>query len=84
MTYGFRAHCGIMGIAKVILDNPWDDEPCEDVFFVVFPDCMTGDDGQLAYDQDSFVVFDHAVSDEAEAMEWLGKKFDELTFTKLS
>lgn len=84
MIHGFSGYCGIIGVAKVVLDNPWDDEPYEDVIFVVYPDCMMGDDGHLTYNEDDFLVFDTSASSEDEAMDWLADQLDELNFTKLT
>lgn len=84
MIHGFSGYCGIIGVAKVVLDNPWDDEPYEDVIFVVYPDCMMGDDGHLTYNEDDFLVFDTPASSEDEAMDWLADQLDELNFTKLT
>ena len=82
MTYGTEGRCGIIGIAKITFDSSWSGT-YEDVYFALFPDCMTGEDGHLTYNEDNFVVFDRSVADETEAVEWLGEHFDELTFTKL-
>ena len=84
MIHGFSGYCGIIGVAKVVLDNPWDDEPYEDVIFVVYPDCMMGDDGHLTYSENDFVIFDSSFSNETEAMDWLAGQLDELNFTKLT
>lgn len=84
MIHGFSGYCGIIGVAKVVLDNPWDDEPYEDVIFVVYPDCMMGDDGHLTYSENDFVIFDSSFSNENEAMDWLADQMDELNFTKLT
>lgn len=84
MIHGFSGYCGIIGVAKVVLDNPWDDEPYEDVIFVVYPDCMMGDDGHLTYSENDFVIFDSSFSNETEAMDWLADQMDELNFTKLT
>lgn len=84
MIHGFSGYCGIIGVAKVVLDNPWDDEPYEDVIFVVYPDCMMGDDGHLIYSENDFVIFDSSFSNENEAMDWLADQMDELNFTKLT
>lgn len=84
MIHGFSGYCGIIGVAKVVLDNPWDDEPYEDVIFVVYPDCMMGDDGHLAYSENDFVIFDSSFSNETEAMDWLADQMDELNFSKLT
>lgn len=84
MTHGFSGYCGIIGVAKVVLDNPWDDEPYEDVIFVVYPDCMMGDDGHLTYSENDFVIFDSSFSNETEAMDWLADQMDELNFAKLT
>lgn len=84
MIHGFSGYCGVIGVAKVVLDNPWDDEPYEDVIFVVYPDCMMGDDGHLTYSENDFVIFDSSFSNENEAMDWLADQMDELNFTKLT
>ena len=84
MIHGFSGYCGIIGVAKVVLDNPWDDEPYEDVIFVVYPVCMMGDDGHLTYSENDFVIFDSSFSNETEAMDWLADQMDELNFTKLT
>lgn len=84
MIHGFSGYCGIIGVAKVVLDNPWDDEPYEDVIFVVYPDCMMGDDGHLTYSENDFVIFESSFSNETEAMDWLADQMDELNFTKLT
>ena len=52
--------------------------------FVVYPDCMVGDDGHLTYNEDDFLVFDSSFSNETEAMDWLADQLDELNFTKLT
>lgn len=83
VIHGFEAHCGIIGIAKTSFDSSWSGA-YEDVYFVVFPDCMAGDDGHLTYNEDNFIVLDAQVSDESEAVSWLTDQFPELTFSKLS
>lgn len=83
MIHGFSGYCGIIGVAKVVFESSWTGT-YEDVMFVVYPDCMVGDDGYLTYNEDDFLVFDSSFSNETEAMDWLAGQLDELNFTKLS
>lgn len=83
MIHGFEGHCGIIGIAKADFESSWSGS-YEDVYFVVFPDCMAGDDGHLIYDEDNFIVIDSPVSNETEAVRWLEDQFSQLTFSKIS
>lgn len=83
MVHGFSGYCGIIGVAKVVFESSWTGT-YEDVMFVVYPDCMVGDDGHLTYNEDDFLVFDSSFSNETEAMDWLAGQLDELNFTKLS
>lgn len=83
MIHGFSGYCGIIGVAKVVFESSWTGI-YEDVMFVVYPDCMVGDDGHLTYNEDDFLVFDSSFSNETEAMDWLAGQLDELNFTKLT
>ena len=83
MIHGFSGYCGIIGVAKVVFESSWTGT-YEDVMFVVYPDCMVGDDGHLTYNEDDFLVFDSSFSNETEAMDWLADQLDELNFTKLT
>lgn len=83
MIHGFSGYCGIIGVAKVVFESSWTGT-YEDVMFVVYPDCMVGDDGHLTYNEDDFLVFDSSFSNETEAMDWLAGQLDELNFTKLT
>lgn len=83
MIHGFSGYCGIIGVAKVVFESSWTGT-FEDVMFVVYPDCMVGDDGHLTYNEDDFLVFDTSASSEDEAMDWLADQLDELNFTKLT
>lgn len=83
MTHGFSGYCGIIGVAQVVFESSWTGT-FEDVMFVVYPDCMVGDDGHLTYNEDDFLVFDTSASSEDEAMDWLADQLDELNFTKLT
>lgn len=83
MIHGFSGYCGIIGVAKVVFESSWTGT-YEDVMFVVYPDCMVGDDGHLTYNEDDFLVFDTPASSEDEAMDWLADQLDELNFTKLT
>lgn len=83
MIHGFSGYCGIIGVAKVVFESSWTGT-YEDVMFVVYPDCMVGDDGHLTYNEDDFLVFDTSASSEDEAMDWLADQLDELNFTKLT
>lgn len=83
MTHGFSGYCGIIGVAQVVFESSWTGT-FEDVMFVVYPDCMVGEDGHLTYNEDDFLVFDTSASSEDEAMDWLADQLDELNFTKLT
>lgn len=83
MIHGFSGYCGIIGVAKVVFESSWTGT-YEDVMFVVYPDCMVGDDGHLTYNEDDFLVFDTSAASEDEAMDWLAGQLDELNFTKLT
>lgn len=83
MIHGFSGYCGIIGVAKVVFESSWTGT-YEDVMFVVYPDCMVGDDGHLTYNEDDFLVFDSSFSNETKAMDWLAGQLDELNFTKLT
>lgn len=83
MAHGFSGYCGIIGVAQVVFESSWTGT-FEDVMFVVYPDCMVGDDGHLTYNEDDFLVFDTSASSEDEAMDWLADQLDELNFTNLT